>query len=395
MNMKQGEMAILGCAIEHPEIVDAVGIDGSHFSTTWIARAWEGAMRIALNGDPMTIEHLQESSKVQLADLADATDVACHPLQAPWYAKEIRAAAFRRRLISTCRYAIERLESANGTDPTPEVAADLAAALDETPGSERPQNLPHFVEKIIDDLENRRKLGKPGLSTGFPALDEMIGGLRPGSLFVVAAGTGLGKSLFASSLVLGARVSSLTFSLEMAGIEVSERMIASATGIEALRIQRGQVSNEEAGAMQAVAADKSCIWIDERPAPSVEEIAATARAFHRREGIKLVVVDYMQIVRTVREERREAEVANTARQLRALARRLNVPVVGVSQLNREGEIRDSSVIEHEAHVVGYFVRKKGDDRATLEIRKNRHGPEGIIPLKFDKRTLALREVERG
>lgn len=395
MSPEESERAIIGCALSSPEVVDSSSLDGSHFSVVKNRRAWEAIMRIALNGDPMTIASVAEASGVEASYLSAAEDDGCHPLQAAWYAKEIRSAAFRRRLISTCRYAAERLEQANGIDPTPEVAAELAAALDETPGAERPQSLPFFVEKILDDLPKRREQGKPGASTGFPMLDEMIGGLRPGSLFIIAAATGVGKSIFAANLVLGTRVPSLLCSLEMSGIEVAERMIAAAGAVESYRIQRGQVDADDLASIRTIARERTGIWIDERPAPSVEEIGATARSFVRQESIGLLVVDYLQIVRTVREERREAEVAHVARSLRALARKLNIPVVGLSQLNREGEIRDSSVIEHEAHVVGVFTRKKGESEAQLEIRKNRHGPEGRIDLFFNRKTLELREIDRG
>jgi replicative DNA helicase len=101
----------------------------------------------------------------------------------------------------------------------------------------------------------------------------------------------------------------------------------------------------------------------------------------------------LQIVRTPRDERREAEVAAVARGLRSLARSLDITVVALAQLNRDGAIRDSAAIEHEAHVVAVLERKKGEESAKLEVRKNRHGPEGVVRLRFDKRTLRLREEE--
>jgi replicative DNA helicase len=123
----------------------------------------------------------------------------------------------------------------------------------------------------------------------------------------------------------------------------------------------------------------------------VAEIAATSRSLRRREQIGLVIVDYLQIVRTEQDERREAEIAAVARGLRALARQLNVPVIALAQLNRDGQVRDSAVIEHESHVLAVFERKKSSEAATLELRKNRHGPEDCIALRFDRNTLRLRE----
>jgi replicative DNA helicase len=270
----------------------------------------------------------------------------------------------------------------------------LASALDDTPAGEQPRRLSDFVGELVADLPARREKGKPGLSSGFPTVDSRTGGLRPGSLVVIAAGTGVGKSLVATNIALAARVPAILFSLEMTGIEVAERMIAAASGVAATRIQRGAVTDGEILVLKRQAEAHSHLWIDERPAPTVAEIAATARALRRRENVGLVVVDYLQIVRTEQDERREAEVAAVARGLRALARRLSVPVIALAQLNRDGQVRDSAVIEHEAHVVAVFERKKGSEQATLELRKNRHGPEDCVALRFDRETLRLREEDR-
>jgi replicative DNA helicase len=168
-------------------------------------------------------------------------------------------------------------------------------------------------------------------------------------------------------------------------------MIAASCGISAVRLAHGSVEPSEI----ALPTEHARILIDERAAPSVEEIALTARSLRRREQIQIIVVDYVQIVRTPRGERREAEVAAVARGLRSLARSLDVTVIALAQLNRDGAIRDSAAIEHEADVVAVLERKKGEESAKLEVRKNRHGPEGVVRLRFDKKTLRLREEEEG
>lgn len=385
------ERQVIGCGLLNPETVDSSGLSVEEFSTGWGRQVWQALMRLALNGDPVTETTVSEQSGVKVSELLAASDDAIMPSQVAWWAKEIRAAAFRRRLIAVCTEARERLERANGIDPTPDVVALLAGALDDTPNADQPRRLSDIVGDLIADLPARRAKGQPGLSSGFPTVDSRTGGLRPGSLFVIAAGTGVGKSLLATNIALAAHVPTLLFSLEMAGLEVAERMIAAASGVEAKRIQRGTVSDGEVLVLKRQAKAHQEIWIDERPVPSVAEIAATARALHRRENVGLVIVDYLQIVRTQQDERREAEVAAVARGLRALGRQLHVPVIALAQLNRDGMVRDSAVIEHEAHVLAVFERKKGSESATLELRKNRHGPEDCIALRFDRNTLRLRE----
>lgn len=387
------EQQIIGCALLAPETVDASLLSTENFSTAWGRRVWEALMRLALNGDPVNEVIVAEQSSSKVADLCDATNAACLPAQVPWFSKQIRAAAYRRRLLATCAEAVRRIQEANGAgvDPTPEVVAKLTVALDDTSLAEQPKRLTYFVEQIVAELPARREKGKPGLPTGFPTVDKLTGGLRNGSLWGIAAATGVGKSLTAANIALSAGVPSVIFSLEMAGIEVAERLVAAASGIHALRLQRGTVSEDEMLVLRREADRHQRIWIDERPAPSVAEIGATSRTLHRREGVGLIVVDYLQIVRTEQDERREAEVAAVARGLRALARRLNVPVIALAQLNRDGQIRDSAVIEHEAHVIAVLERKRGSESATLELRKNRHGPEDSIVLHFDRQTLRLRE----
>jgi len=389
------ERGMIGCALLNPEIVDASRLSVQDFSTGWGRQAWQALMRLALNGDPVTETTVAEQSGAKVSELLAAADDAIMPSQVVWWAREIRAAAVRRRLIAICSEARERLERANGVDPTPDVVTMLVGALDTTPATEQPRRLSDFVAEIVADVPARREKGQPGLPSGFPTVDSRTGGLRPGSLFVIAAGTGVGKSLLATNIALAANVPTILFSLEMTGLEVAERIIAAASGVTATRIQRGIVSDSEIAALKHHAEVQERIWIDERPAPSVAEIAATARSLHRRENVGLVIVDYLQIVRTEQDERREAEVAAVARGLRGLARQLSVPVIALAQLNRDGMVRDSSVIEHEAHVVAVFERKKGSESATLELRKNRHGPEDCIALRFDRNTLRLREEDRA
>jgi replicative DNA helicase len=389
------EHRYVGAALLHPELVDASGLAPKDFGTAWCRQAWEGITQLAHHSEPVNELTVSEVSGLKASDLTAATDNAILPSAAQWFAMQIRAAADRRRLRATCKDVIADLDASNGADPVPSAIAKLAAAIDHTPASEQPRPLPEFIDELVADLPARREKGRPGLSSGFPTMDSLTGGLRAAMLIVIAAATGIGKSLFAANVALAADVATLVFSLEMAGLEVTERIIAAASGVEAKRIQRGNVSDGEIAVLRRQAEAHRRIWIDERPAPGVAEIAATARSLHRREKIGLVIVDYLQIVRTEQDERREAEVAAVARGLRALARQLNVPVIALAQLNRDGMVRDSAVIEHECHVLGVLERKKGSEQATLEIRKNRHGPEGCIALRFDPKTLRLREEERG
>jgi replicative DNA helicase len=198
------ERQFVGCALRHPEIVDETGLTPADFSTAWAEKACKAILRLALNGDPVTVATVHDQDpELLLSDLSQAEDAACLQLQGTFFAREIRAASHRRRVTVACEEALRRLKEGKGTDPLPEVVDMLAAVLDTAPAIQQPKPLAHYVERLVEELPTRRERGRPGFSRGFPALDSLTGGLRPGSLFVVAAETGVGKSLFASNLLLG------------------------------------------------------------------------------------------------------------------------------------------------------------------------------------------------
>jgi replicative DNA helicase len=384
------EAALVGAAITWNEILDEIGMQPSDFTTVWAQKAWTAISRLVLNGDPATELTIHDlDPELLVSELAEASTNACSRQQVGYWAREICMES-RRRLKAALEEGARRLGESNGTDPMSEVVDMVARALDAAPPPERPKPLGDLVEEIMDEMPARRDRGRPGVSTGFPLLDSLTGGLRPGALYVVAAETGVGKSLFAANLLLSARVPSIVFSLEMDGHEVAERMLAAACSISTIRLVSGSVERSEV----TLHPDRARILIDDRPAPSMEEIAFITRALRRQEKIELAIVDYLQIIRTPKGERREAEVAAAAYALRAMARSLSLSVIALAQLNRDGQVRDSAAIEHAAHVLAIFEREKGAEAATLRLQKNRSGPEGVVRLLFDKRTLRLREEQR-
>jgi replicative DNA helicase len=155
------EQQLVGCALLHPEIVDETGMTPDQFSTSRAERAWRAIMRLALNGDPVTLATVHDQDpELLLADLSAAEDTACSHLQANYYAREIRAASHRRRLVTACEEAVRRLKEGNGTNPLPEIIAMLGAVLDTSPAIEQPKPLSHYVERLVEELPARRERGE-------------------------------------------------------------------------------------------------------------------------------------------------------------------------------------------------------------------------------------------
>ncbi len=270
----------------------------------------------------------------------------------------------------------------------------------------------------IDSLETLKnaKDSLTGLPSGFPELDRLTTGFHGGELIILAARPGIGKTSMALNICTHVAQETdaiiALFSLEMSSRRLSERMICSQAdvGLKALRQAMGQ----EAFFKLQEAADtlhRMNIYIDDTASLSAMEVRAKARGLKRREGLDLVVVDYLQLMRSeVRAENRQQEIASISGSLKALAKELDVPVIALSQLSRLADrragppmlsdLRESGAIEQDADLV-LFLSKNRDNEAmmdepddfdlfeqevTLKIGKQRNGPIGDIQLVFNGAT---------
>ena len=258
-----------------------------------------------------------------------------------------------------------------------------------------------------------------GVPTGFTDLDNLTGGLHDSELVVLAARPSMGKTALATNIAeyvsIEANVPTLFVSLEMARIELAQRMLCSQGRIDANKFRSGFLSKEDRSKLVEASAKlgKAPMYIDDTPARTVTEIAACARRLKRKQKLGLVVIDYLQLIQPddPRDPRQE-QVAKMARRLKALARELRIPVLCLAQLNRQTEqgreshvprlshLRESGAIEQDADVVMFVHREeyycssrqeaqeKGvAGQADVFVRKQRNGPTGDVKLAwFDKHT---------
>ncbi len=267
-----------------------------------------------------------------------------------------------------------------------------------------------LLGQSLDHLEQlfSRDQSVTGLATGYTDLDEQLAGLQPSNLIVVGARPAMGKTSFALGMVAHAGVRMgqpvLLFSLEMSHLELTQRLLCSEARVDASRMRTGKLRESDWPKIgHAISRmSEAPIFIDDNPNLTVMDIRARARRLKSREGLGLVVVDYLQLM-TGRHgaENRQVEVSEISRGLKILARELEVPVVALSQLSRGlemrqdkrpmlADLRESGSIEQDADVVLFLYRDElynpdsTDSQGTAEVivAKHRNGPTGLTRLAF-------------
>ena len=249
-----------------------------------------------------------------------------------------------------------------------------------------------------------------GLGTGFTELDEQTSGLQPSDLIIIAGRPSMGKTSFAMNIAEHAAISGehpvAVFSMEMPAEQLAMRMIASLGRIELQKLRSGRLAEQDWPRITSAVSllnQKRNLFIDDTPALTPTEVRARARRLKREHnGIGLIVIDYLQLMRVQNNaENKATEIAEISRSLKALAKELNVPVIALSQLNRSleqrpdkrpimSDLRESGAIEQDADVIMFVYREevyepeKEEVKGVAEIliRKQRNGPIGSVKLTF-------------
>ncbi len=260
-------------------------------------------------------------------------------------------------------------------------------------------------------LERIEELGTTGgdvtgIPTGFLRLDHLLAGLHPANLLVIAARPGMGKSTLALNIAthVAGEAPVAVFTLEMSKEEIIHRLLSSLASVDSSRIKTGQLDMEQWRRLSQASSRlfELKLYVDDGAALTVTNIRAKCRRLKRREGLGLIVVDYLQLMQGPRNaENRQQEIADISRSLKNLARELQVPVIAVSQLNRQlesrenkrprlGDLRESGAIEQDADVVMFIYRDElynepnADTKgvAEIEIAKHRAGATDRFQLGF-------------
>jgi len=354
---------------------------------------------------------------VGLTDVATSVPSAANALE---YAEIVRAKWLKRRLAAFGHETF--LAASNGKAPEellPEAQERLFQIV--TDGLSVEEGRPLVPDLLVEaaeriDARQRGEDPNPGVKTGFATLDKMTGGLRPGNLIIIGARPSVGKTALGCSMArnfAASGTSVLFVSLEMSHEEITDRLLAIESGVDMhamrsymtdvhVRKLNGAVARMEGGAQVTVVAPPSL-----KPA----QMRVLARRYAAQGRADVVIVDYLQILTPDKSgETRQVEVAELSRQCKVMARELKVPVVVLSQLNRQVETRDdrrprladlreSGALEQDADVVcllhrpGYYAVQQAetleerraamdDTKAELNLCKQRNGPTGVIELEW-------------
>jgi replicative DNA helicase len=329
---------------------------------------------------------------------------------AGWYAEIVREKAVLRRLVDASMRIGQMSYAGEGdVDTIVDRAQAEVYAVTERRAAEDFKPLSELMQPTLDEMEaiESRGAGLSGVPTGFADLDDLTNGLHPGQLVIVAARPGVGKSTLALDLARAASIknglSSVIFSLEMSQIEITMRLLSAEAGVPLSHIRGGRMSDQDWNRVSAKMGQVSeaPMFIDDSPNMTMMEIRAKARRLKQRHNLRMIVIDYIQLMTSGKKvESRQVEVSEFSRQLKLLAKELDVPVVALSQLNRGPEqrndkrpmlsdLRESGSLEQDADLVILLNRPDLHDKeserageADFDVAKHRNGPTKTITVAF-------------
>lgn len=346
--------------------------------------------------------------KVPAADLSALMDKSPSSARIEHHAGIVRDKSIRRQLIAK---AADIYHLANGDGEVDDVVADAEKKIISI-GERCVESSSRHVKKVMMNTVKmiernyKNKGGLTGVSTGYPELDALTGGLNAGEYFVLAGRPSMGKTAFAMEVAMNVarEVPVLVFSLEMSAEMLTQRMIASRGSMNSLSLRRGMVTSGEWPKIMTVTGEMANLQlsIDDSSSLTDQEVRVRSRRHKSEHGLGLVVLDYLGLMRGQglrANANREQEVSAMSRSMKAMAKELNCPVMALSQLSRGVEarqdkrpllsdLRESGSIEQDADVVAFIYReahyddKADQDAAELIIRKQRNGPTDTVRLRF-------------
>jgi replicative DNA helicase len=420
------EKAVLGSVLLDPQMCDEVALlvrpddfyaDAHRTLYAHLLEMHDQGSRIDAT---LLMERLRRSGDLAqvggaayLAEVAQSVPYAAH---AVYYARIVRDKATLRDLIHA---GTEILRDAFDDTVEPEQVVGEAEqkifAVHDRRTTDQVVTIQNLLVEAFERIDARLERGEGvGVPTGLTDLDNLTGGLHDSEFVVLAARPSMGKTALATciaeNVAVESRVPTLFVSLEMARLELAQRMLCSQGRIDAKKFRSGFLSGDDRRALVKASAGlgEAPLWIDDSPTRTVTEIAATARRMKRKQDLGLVVIDYLQLIQPDNpKDQRQEQVARIARRLKALARELRIPVLCLAQLNRQAEagkeghrprlshLRESGAIEQDADVVMFIHREEYYCRSHEEaqqsgvaglaeviVAKQRNGPTGAIKLTW-------------
>ena len=433
---EDAEQAVLGAMLLDTEaITRAIEIvDESMFYSERHRRLFRAMLAIHQAGsvvDPLTLSNqLDRSGELAAAGgkefIGELLYVVPTAANVEYHLRIVREKALRRRLIEVAQGLVtEAHESAADAADLIDLAEHRIFQVSQQRGSDGFTRIKDLLWPAMERIESLREGGPlTGVPSGFKDLDTMTLGFQPSDLIIIAARPSMGKTAFvlncAQFAAVESNIATAVFSLEMSKESLVQRMLASEGFIDAQRLRSGKLTSQDHSNLAKAAAllSQAPIWIDDTPGLTLLEIRSRARRLKSTADIKMVIVDYLQLVQgPPGSESRQQEISQISRSLKILAKELNVPVIALSQLSRGPEqrtgdskrpqlsdLRESGAIEQDADLVMAIYRQEMYDRpvdetgnavktpdgvpieglAEIIVLKQRNGPTGHVRLAFRK-----------
>jgi replicative DNA helicase len=432
----EAEQAVLGGALLQPDslfvLVDMLTEEDFYLPAhRCIFGAFRGLFQRGVPVDLIsTAEYLKGATKLEEAGgavyLSELSASVHSAANAEYYASLVRDKAMARQLINVCAGIIGESYAPGADVPSLlDNAEQRVMAVSGRNAARSWKDTRELTRLVFDDLENRRRRDDPitGVSTGYRRLDYMTSGLQPADLIILAARPSMGKTALALNMAMRAAVRLKTpvqiYSLEMSQQQLMARMLCSWAKVDVQRMRAARSLTDEDWMSLHDAGEifyDAPIYIDDSASLSTMQMRARTRRLKAEKNIGLVVIDYLQLMQSSRRtDSREQEISDISRNLKAMAKELNIPVLALSQLNREvdkrqgekrrpmlSDLRESGAIEQDADVIMFIHRDaayaKHDerppiDKAEIVIGKQRNGPVGIVELMYAPAYTSFEEME--
>lgn len=417
---REAEEAVIGSVLINPESYYDVAefLTPDDFYIHRLRWIWEAFTRLHEQRNPIDLLTVTEDldNQGQLAEIGGAAYLTAlvnnvpTSLHAEAYGHIIEQAAVRRRMLQAANNIAKTAYREDlGIEAAIDEAEKAVFGVSERRLASDLQPIKQVLSDYYDRLDQlaRRDEEIFGVPTGFIDLDRLLGGLQPSDLLIIAGRPGQGKTSFLMSAAKNAaqtyKKNVAIFSMEMSNEQLVQRLIAQETGINSQRMRTGKLEEHEwtliAEAMEALGETR--VFLDDTPAITPTQMRAKCRRLHMEFGLDLVVVDYLQLMQgDQRTDNRVQEVSYISRNLKVLARELNVPVLAAAQLSRAieqradkrpvlSDLRESGSLEQDADIVMFIYRPELYEEDSLRkniaeimVSKHRNGPTGSVELVF-------------
>ena len=429
----ESEQSVLGSILIDNDVIHKVVeiLSPQDFYKETHQKIYEAMLSLYERGEPLDLITLSDELKknkvldkvggvAYLVQLTEAVPTSANVLN---YARIVKEKSLLRNLISAATEIISQCyREEEEIEDLLDRAEQLIFSISEfriKPSFYPIKDVLKETFKIIERLYERKEL-VTGVPSGFKDLDRLTSGFQPSDLIIVAGRPSMGKTAFCLNIAqyaaIRARVPTAIFSMEMSKEQVAMRMLCSEAKVNASKVRSGFLSEAELQRLTLAASilSDSPLVIDDTPALSVLELRAKARRLKREMALGLVIIDYLQLMRgRSSTERREQEISEISRSLKALAKELQIPVIAISQLSRRAEdrpgrrpqladLRESGAIEQDADLILFIYRdevynpnspKKGI--AEIIIGKQRNGPTGTVELAYIPELTAFKDLWKG